>query len=158
MSSSYSSTKALAVAQTPAPAPAPAPEVRAKPSKSSAAQCERCLEYFSKKNIADHRKVHKLEDQGVAVPRPCNNCRILDSNCIVAEHPQDLNTYSCLCCLRAHKSCSFTSDGIANYVRTGERWTPYHPALGYEEEEECLGRDSLGESRQPSPGHIPSKE
>ncbi|KAM0557000.1 hypothetical protein ACHAPJ_005679 [Fusarium lateritium] len=129
MSSSSFSTEAPAVAQAPAPAPAPAPGAGAQSSKSPVKKCKRCLEWFSSKNIADHRKVHALEDGGVRALHRCDKCNAVGSDCIVAEHPKDLTTYSCLCCLRAHKSCSFTSDAKGVYSKTKLKWAPVHPAL-----------------------------
>ncbi|KAF4973508.1 hypothetical protein FSARC_205 [Fusarium sarcochroum] len=121
MSSSSSSAEA-----TPAVAPAPAAAPKAGPRQRK--PCTKCGKWFNKKSKADHGKVHKLEEMGVPALRPCSKCTV-GSQCLVARHPEEVTTYACICCLRAHRQCSFTTEGRHEQMRTGQQWVPVHPAL-----------------------------
>ncbi|EWY88039.1 hypothetical protein FOYG_09401 [Fusarium oxysporum NRRL 32931] len=79
---------------------------------------------YNMSNFTDHMKVHRLEVLGVRARHPCECCKD-PRKCLVAPIPLDIETYSCICCLRAHKKCSF--NGLK---RRGEKCKPgVHPAL-----------------------------
>ncbi|KAJ4139821.1 hypothetical protein NW768_001166 [Fusarium equiseti] len=110
----------------PAPAPAPAP-VRTSASSRTCKwrKCPDCHESFSYKNIADHKKVHRMLRGEGGLARPCNQCKKHPERCYVAIHPEQLNTYSCACCLSSHKACSFKSIKVERW----NEWAERHPFL-----------------------------
>ncbi|RBR23233.1 uncharacterized protein FIESC28_03975 [Fusarium coffeatum] len=111
-------------ARAPAQAPAPArPSAAPKPPRLR--KCDDCGDTFSYKNIADHRKVHKMLGDEGGLARPCKQCKNHPERCYVAIHPEKLNTYACACCLGAHKACSFKS---IKFERPNE-WADRHPFL-----------------------------
>ncbi|KAH7265426.1 uncharacterized protein BKA55DRAFT_734705 [Fusarium redolens] len=64
---------------------------------------------YNMSNFSDHIKVHKLEEgggMGEQARHPCTSCKDA-RQCRVARRPQAIRTYACMCCLRAHKCCSF---------------------------------------------------
>ncbi|KAF4950254.1 hypothetical protein FGADI_8305 [Fusarium gaditjirri] len=65
---------------------------------------------YNMSNIADHLKVHWLEDNGVQAHRPCTCCKEDPTKCLVSPFPKNKNTYRCLSCLRGHKKCSFKDE------------------------------------------------
>ncbi|ENH62088.1 hypothetical protein FOC1_g10015046 [Fusarium oxysporum f. sp. cubense race 1] len=79
---------------------------------------------YNMSNFTDHMKVHRLEVLGVRARHPCECCKD-PRKCLVAPIPLNIETYSCICCLRAHKKCSF--NGLKG---RGEKCKPgVHPAL-----------------------------
>ncbi|KAF4443462.1 hypothetical protein FACUT_1279 [Fusarium acutatum] len=87
--------------------------------------CSRCNgKEYNISNFKDHNKVHFLEDNGVPARFPCNCCKA--GKCIVARCPKDLETYSCISCLRSHRQCNFSLLKAAKR----EKCKPgVHPAL-----------------------------
>ncbi|KAI7762326.1 hypothetical protein LZL87_006721 [Fusarium oxysporum] len=79
---------------------------------------------YNMSNFTDHMKVHRLEMMGLQALHPCKCCKN-PRKCLVAPIPLDIETYSCICCLRAHKKCSF--NGLK---KPGDKCKPgVHPAL-----------------------------
>ncbi|KAM0351888.1 hypothetical protein ACHAPU_002402 [Fusarium lateritium] len=106
-----------------------APAANAPPK--SKVSCGTCQRRFNHKNIADHRKVHRMEgDEGDDALRPCAHCSHRNKKCRVPKQPKDFNTYSCDSCLKSHKTCSFTRYGQTAFATHREKY-PYrtHPAL-----------------------------
>ncbi|KAL4724195.1 hypothetical protein ACLX1H_008808 [Fusarium chlamydosporum] len=57
-------------------------------------KCEICLQFHDHKNIADHRKVHKIYDSEGGPAYPCMQCKKHPEKCWVAKKPETMGTYA----------------------------------------------------------------
>ncbi|KAI1069384.1 hypothetical protein LB507_008756 [Fusarium sp. FIESC RH6] len=121
-------------------APAPAPP-SATPGRRTRVLCKECNRCFGYKNIADHRKLHKMLGDEGGRARPCKQCKEHRKQCYVAIHPKTVNTYACAGCLHGHKACSFKS---IKFERPKE-WADRHPNL--------LGKENIPPKEADSPSN-----